>query len=103
MAALSTVGRLDDSGVVLDTEARCRLTCHLAARRSQCGDCFCRHHCAGGCYVRYRAMDGGQPSAYCAINRGITAQLLLWYGMDGGGVWRGRSTTLMERELLAVF
>jgi hypothetical protein len=37
------------------------------------------------------------------MNREITARILLWYIMDGDGVWRGQAVHPQEAQLLRTF
>lgn len=95
LAQMSTVGRIEGGQVVVDHQARAALYARFAERRALCRDCFCYWHCAGDCYVRTFSAEPGSHKVLgqrCHMNREITAKMLLWYIMEGGGVWRGRGT-----------
>jgi uncharacterized protein len=106
LAALSTIGRISDSQVVVDHRARNALLDYLEGNRTACRECFCYWHCAGDCYTRsFYARAGGRQGANprCDMNRQITAQTLLWYIMAGDGVWRGQQIHPQEAQLLRTF
>jgi uncharacterized protein len=100
------VGYMDGECAAVDKASRRALHETLAQRRAICRDCFCYWHCAGDCYSRVFAPDVyGQPdsSPRCAMNREITAHILLWYIAHGNGVWRGQGGHLSGKELMKVF
>jgi uncharacterized protein len=106
LAEMSTVGRIVDSRVVIDHQARSALLTYLDEKRARCRDCFCYWHCAGDCYVRSfyaqaSGRQGGNPR--CTMNREITARILLWYIMAGDGIWRGQGMHPQEAQLLRTF
>ena len=106
LAEISTVGRIVDSQVAVDHEARNALLTWLEERRVQCRDCFCYWHCAGDCYSRYSYSEPSTRagmSPRCDMNRAITARILLWYIMNGDGVWRGQGAHPQEEQLLRTF
>jgi len=106
LAAMSTIGRIVDSQVVVDHQAREALLAYLEEKRAACRDCFCYWHCAGDCYTRsFYAQAGDHPgaSARCEMNRQITAQTLLWYIMAGDGLWRGQGMNPQEAQLMRTF
>jgi len=106
LAQMSTVGRVVDSRLVLDRPARQALLTYLAQKRTACRECFCYWHCAGDCYTRSMAGAAGHPqqaNTRCAINREITAHILLWYIMAGDGVWQGQGSHPQEAQLLRAF
>jgi uncharacterized protein len=93
LAQISTVGRIVGDQVVIDDRARSALLEYLEEKRARCQDCFCYWHCAGDCCARsFTPFTHAPqpPSPRCTMNRGITARILLWYIMAGGGVWRGQ-------------
>lgn len=105
---LSTIGHIDGQGISMDEGSRRRLLDGIEARRERCRDCFCFWHCAGDCYTRAYASDGGAEafpgqSPRCHINREITKQMLLWYMMAGDGVWQGQQPSPQELRLLSSF
>jgi uncharacterized protein len=92
LAAISTIGRIADGVVTVDTASRSRLRSMLAERRLQCADCFCYRTCAGDCYARaFGAGDNGHLTygPRCDMNRAITRNLLLALISGSGGVWHG--------------
>ena len=100
------MGCVADSGVVVDKETRYALFDYLEGNRAKCRDCFCYWHCAGDCYTRAhfsKPQPGETLSPRCAMNRAITARLLLWYIMAGDGIWRGRQPHPQEIQLLRAF
>jgi uncharacterized protein len=106
LAEMSTVGHVADGKIVVDAQARESLLTYLEEQRAGCRDCFCYWHCAGDCYVRSfyaqkSARQGANPR--CAMNREITARMLLWYIMAGDGVWQGREAHPQEKQLLRTF
>jgi uncharacterized protein len=106
LAEMSTLGRVVDSRLILDHKARSAVLTHLEEKRARCRECFCYWHCAGDCYTRsFYAEAGSQNGANprCYMNREITAQILLWYVMAGGGVWRGETVHPQEAQLLKTF
>jgi uncharacterized protein len=106
LAEMSTLGRIVDSRLILDHKARSAVLTHLEEKQARCRECFCYWHCAGDCYTRsFYAAAGSQKGANprCYMNREITAQILLWYVMAGGGVWRGESVHPQEAQLLKTF
>ena len=106
LAEMSIVGRIVDSHVILDHQARRALLTYLDEKRATCRDCFCYWHCAGDCYTRsFCAQAGGRrgTNARCIMNREITARILLWYIMAGDGVWRGQGVHPQEAQLLRAF
>jgi uncharacterized protein len=100
LAELSTVGRVVGQEVVVDHPARDRLLSYLEGKRAACRHCFCYWHCAGDCYTRSR---DGRASARCAVNREITARILLWYIMAGDGLWRGQGMHPQDSGLMRTF
>jgi len=106
LAAISTVGQIVGSQVVIDDSAREALLTRLEEKRATCRDCFCYWHCAGDCYTRsfYAQTSAHQETNHrCTINREITARILLWYIMAGDGVWRGGDVHPQEAQLLRTF
>jgi uncharacterized protein len=106
LAEMSTVGRVVDAQVIVDEPARDALLGCLDKRNAQCRECFCYWHCAGDCYTRALtagAGDAQSPSPRCAMNRQITAGILLWYIMSGDGVWRGQGACPQEAALWRTF
>ena len=93
LSHISTIGQVNDSGILLDTQARDYLINFLENKQdSQCQNCFARWHCAGDCYTRASFVNDDElivSTARCYINRQITAQLLLWHIMNNDGVWNG--------------
>jgi uncharacterized protein len=100
LAQMLTVGRIADSQVVVDHQARNALFTRLEEKRARCRDCFCYWHCAGDCYTR-----SSVPKAdfRCYMNREITARILLWYIMAGDGVWQGQEVHPQEAQLMRTF
>jgi uncharacterized protein len=106
LSDISTVGHVNGSRVVFDQKRRSRLLRFLERRRSLCRDCFCYWHCAGDCYPRYhfgQAAAGSGLNTRCAINREITARIILWHIMASDGVWRGLKPDQQEIQLLRAF
>jgi uncharacterized protein len=106
MAEASTLGRIVGSRLSLDGQARSALFAHLEEKQAKCRECFCYWHCAGDCYTRsFYAEAGSQQGANprCTMNRAITAQILLWYIMEGDGVWRGENVHPQETQLMRAF
>jgi uncharacterized protein len=106
LAAMSTVGSIDGERVVVDTQSRAALLAFLDERRAACRNCFCYWHCAGDCYTRgFVAAKGGPPGSNprCHMNQEITAHILLWYVMNGGGVWRGQGAHPQGTQLMKAF
>jgi uncharacterized protein len=100
------VGCMDGGHAVVDHASRKALHETLAQRRSTCRGCFCYWHCAGDCYSRVFAPEVyGDPgtSPRCAMNRELTAYILLWYIAHGDGVWRGQGGHPGGKELMKVF
>jgi len=92
LAAISTIGRITDGEVTIDSVSRRRLRSMLTDRRLQCADCWCYRTCAGDCYARaFGAGDNGHLTygPRCDMNRAITRNVLLALISSGGGVWRG--------------
>jgi uncharacterized protein len=106
LAEQSTVGSILDGQVIRDEAVHAALWQSFEERRSTCRGCFCYWHCAGDCYTRAYAAsrrEGGGVSARCAMNREITARLLLWYIMQGDGVWRGQGGHPQGAQQLRTF
>lgn len=104
LAHMSSMGRVVDSQIVENAQAREALMLHLEEKRARCRGCFCYWHCAGDCYTRsFFAETAESPSPRCAMNREITARILLWYIMAGDGVWRGQDINPQETQLLQAF
>ncbi len=106
LAALSTIGRVEDGRVAIDHSAHRALVDHIEAHRATCRDCFCYWHCAGDCYTRTyyaQASAGTGANPRCRINREITAGMLLRYIMAGDGVWRGQDIYAQEAHLIKTF
>jgi uncharacterized protein len=104
LAQMSVMGRVIDSQIVEDTQARDALMLYMDKKRARCQGCFCYWHCAGDCYTRsFFAEKGDSPSPRCSMNREITARILLWYIMAGDGVWRGQGVNPQEAQLLRAF
>jgi uncharacterized protein len=97
---LFTVGRIANSQVVVDHQARNALLARLEEKRARCQDCFCYWHCAGDCYTRSSIPEAGSR---CYMNREITARILLWYIMAGDGVWQGQGVHPQEAQLMRTF
>lgn len=92
LADISTIGRIADGVVTVESASRRRLQSMLADRRLHCADCWCYRTCAGDCYARaFGAGDNGHLTygPRCDMNRAITRSLLLAMISGGGGVWRG--------------
>lgn len=101
LAAQSILGKVEGGQLRLDEKARGNLWERFAERRALCRECFCYWHCAGDCYAHaYSAGAKGHAvfSQRCFVNREITARLLLWYVMRGGGVWRGNGWNAPDRK-----
>jgi uncharacterized protein len=80
LAAVSTLGEVQNGQVVLYPGARERLHRQMAERRSACRDCFCYWSCAGDCYSRtwLPGANGHQIRGLrCEINRALTRQMIL--------------------------
>jgi uncharacterized protein len=93
---LSTIGRVVDSQISINQEARRRLHGLIAERREACRDCFCYWSCAGDCYVRtFTPEPEGHLnfSTRCEMNRQITAELLLDAIAEDNGVWQMHQST----------
>jgi len=106
LAPIFTLGHIVGSRIVVDDRARTALLARLEERRAQCQDCFCYWHCAGDCYPRAHAATGGRldvASPRCAMNKEISARILLWYIMDGDGLWQGRKVHPREKQLAKSF
>lgn len=106
LAAMSTLGRVDDGRLVHDNQARQALWSYLEGKRARCHDCFCYWHCAGDCYTRAfttAARDPEVRSPRCTMNQEITARILLWYIMNSDGVWQGRGGHPQEAQLMREF
>jgi len=106
LAEMSTVGCVAGDRIVVDGQARQALLTYLEEKRATCRDCFCYWHCAGDCYTRSLAAQAGGPggsNSRCAMNREITARILLWYIMAGDGVWRGQGAHPQGKQLLRTF
>lgn len=94
LAKMSILGHVADGQVMVDDRARAAFRAYLEEQRATCRDCFCYWHCAGDCYTRRSAAQPGYPpgaSPRCAMNREITARILLWYIAHSDGVWQGQS------------
>lgn len=101
LAQMSTIGHVMDGRAFIDEQARGRILNYLAEKRAQCEDCFAYWHCAGDCYTRsFGPVQGVRytSSPRCYINREITARILLWYIMDGDGVWQGQKACPPEPQ-----
>jgi uncharacterized protein len=105
LAAVSTLGRVQDGRVVHDEQARRALWSYLEEKRAGCRDCFCYWHCAGDCYTRSFAAAAGpeRSNPRCLMNREITARILLWYIMQGDGMWRGQVEQRQVAHLMRQF
>lgn len=106
LARMFTIGRIVDSRIVVDDRARTALLTHLEERRARCRDCFCYWHCAGDCYLRAHAATVGRldnTNPRCTMNKEISARILLWYIMDGDGVWQGQEVHPQEEQLVQNF
>jgi uncharacterized protein len=94
LAGTCTIGRIDESAVVLDGRRRATLLARMEDRLAGCRDCFCYRHCAGDCHVKafYPGTEAAPgTSLRCRVNRQITAQILLWYiARAEDGVYRGK-------------
>ncbi len=91
LAGISTVGRIENGQVMVNTAARERLHTLMDERRAACRDCPSYWSCAGDCYARtFVPGEGGHQkrSTRCAMNRWLTERMLLKRIADGGGVWR---------------
>ncbi|NDJ85442.1 MAG: radical SAM protein [Chloroflexi bacterium] len=95
LAEISTIGEVTDSGIAINQPARDYLLDFVEDKQAHlCQECFAKWHCAGDCYTRSSFVedDGLRVStSRCFINQEITAQLLLWNIMRGGGVWNGQT------------
>ena len=74
------LGRVDVArgALALDPAAVARVRGLNLANKPRCRDCFCRHHCAGGCHVNH-GCDGA-PGSYddlCLLTRVASAARLL--------------------------
>ena len=90
MNAISVIGSLTQTGMVLMDSQRENLHQLLAARRRACKDCFCYWSCAGDCYVRALTDPGADVRVRgerCQINRMITQGLILKHIARGNGIW----------------
>ena len=106
LAWMSIMGRVSDSQIVEDSKARWALFEYLGKNRTRCQGCFCYWHCAGDCYTRayfagLNAVNGSNPR--CDMNRKITARILLWYIMNGNGVWQGQDLSSPTTEMWQTF
>ena len=97
LSMLSAVGQIVQHQISVDHLTRERLLSRMDERRALCSSCFCRWHCAGDCYVRGFGAEGDHTEfgTRCMINRNLTAHLLLWYIMQGDGVWQGQTGAAM--------
>jgi uncharacterized protein len=106
LAAISQVGCVAEGRVQVDARRREALLAHLEGRRRACRDCIGYWHCAGDCYTRGIAATAAGPvgaNPRCAMNRRITAGILLWYIMNGDGVWRGQGWHPQGAQLMRTF
>jgi uncharacterized protein len=106
LAEMSTIGRVDGEQVIVDDRAIHAFWSYLDQKRAACEDCFCYWHCAGDCYTRAfsAARVTPQPrSPRCDMNRAITARMLLWYIMNGDGVWQGQGLHPQAAQLMRAF
>jgi uncharacterized protein len=106
LAEMSTVGRVDGEKVVIDGRAMDAFQSYLDQKRAACRDCFCYWHCAGDCYTRASAAARVAPqgtSPRCHMNREITSRILLWYIMNGDGVWQGQGLHPQAAQLMRAF
>lgn len=90
LSGLSTIGRVKDGKIQIDSAARRSLHAKMAERRALCESCFCYWSCAGDCYARtFQVGDKGhlQYGARCETNRFIMEKLLLGAIAAGNGVW----------------
>ena len=107
LSKISTVGQVTGERVVVDHQAQGALWAYLQEqKRSACRDCFCYWHCAGDCYTRAHAASSGESqgtSPRCAMNREITARILLWYIMNNDGIWQGQGAHPQAMQLMREF
>ena len=109
LAHISTIGTIDNAGSIALAQAnRETLLNRLEDKQAtHCAGCFAKYHCAGDCYTRSTKTDNGQlaiSDARCGINRALTAQLLMWYVMAGGGVWHGETIlTVPTSQLTGIY
>jgi uncharacterized protein len=106
LSEMSVLGQVQDGQVVHDEAARRALWGYLEAKRARCEDCFCYWHCAGDCYTRAYSAAARNPevrSPRCTMNKEITAQILLWYIMNSGGVWNGQGSHPQSSQLMRAF
>jgi uncharacterized protein len=95
LAAMCSIGAVENGRIQLDRAVRKTLLDRLARRREGCRDCFCYWHCGGDCLAKafYPGVDTApETSTRCWMNRTITAQMLLWHVAHAeDGVWRGEA------------
>lgn len=78
LSEASIFGKCDETDFMIDEGKRHAFVRQIENRKKACTGCFCRWHCAGDCYTRGMPVNGGVwPYARCAINREITAGLIL--------------------------
>ena len=91
------LGQMDKGKMNLSSEALNHVRSLSVENRPLCTDCFCRYHCAGGCYVNHdTSSPPGQFDALCIQTRILTIiDLLKRLGQDELiGEW------LAERSLM---
>lgn len=106
LAGMSILGHVTDGQVMVDDLARAAFLTYLEEQRAACRDCFCYRHCAGDCYTRRSVAQAGYPpgaSPRCAMNREITARILLWYIAHSDGVWQGQGAHPQMMQLQWTF
>jgi uncharacterized protein len=83
------LGRLGQSGFSIDEHALDRIRRLTVQAKPLCADCFCRHHCCGGCHVNHDThRRAGDYDAQCIQTRLMTAANLL-RGMNCGELASG--------------
>jgi uncharacterized protein len=93
---ISTMGRIQDGKVLIDTQARERMLALIAERRESCKNCFLFWSCAGDCYARaFIPGENGHlvHGVRCDMNRHIFREMLLTEIAQTEGVWH-RSTMI---------
>jgi uncharacterized protein len=106
LAEMSTIGYLDGEQICMDDRAMDAFWSCLDQKRAACQGCFCYWHCAGDCYTRAFAAARVAPqgkSPRCYMNREITARILLWYIMNGDGIWQGQGLHPQAARLMRAF
>jgi len=78
LASMFLIGKIDESGVVIDNEKVNKLRYLNVMCYPQCQDCFARWYCAGGCHNTRMLNSGEMPNEHCLL-----VQQFLWTKLLG--------------------